>query len=215
MHIACVILHIFNFFLYKLSFANSPTKTKQTNKEKKHPAQEHPWNFHNCLTLKTSSSSNRSSSMLFQLPLGTFITFSTVPLSGITVRVHQLPFPSSYRRNKVGIKNQPFTCSNKHNIVLSVSSAYSVHSDLHEAVVHICADEDRPPGHGVDGIVHERVVACKLNHIVWETLSGLEAAKCLTGTLMEAEKNKIIYIFADAMCLNHYHNMGAAILTFH
>lgn len=60
-------------------------------------------------------------------------------------------------------------------------------------------------------------MACKLNHIVWETLSGLEAAKCLTGTLMEAEKNKIIYIFADVMCLNHYHNMGvgAAILTFH
>lgn len=133
--------------------------------------------------------------MLFQLPLGTFITFSTVPLSGITVRVHQLPFPSSYRSNKVGIKNQPFTCSNKHNIVLSVSSAYSVHSDLREAVVHISPDEDRPPGHGVDGIVHERVVACKLNHIVWETLSGLEAAKCLTGTLMEAEKNKIISIF--------------------
>lgn len=33
------------------------------------------------LTLKTSSSSSRSSSMLFQLSLGTLITFSTVPLS--------------------------------------------------------------------------------------------------------------------------------------
>lgn len=155
--------------------------------------------------------------MLFQLPLGTFITFSTVPLSGITDRVHQFPFPLSYLRSKVGIKNQLFTCSNKHDIVLSVGSAYSVHGDLHEAVVHISADEDRPPGHGVDRIVHERVVACKLNHIIRETLSGLEATKSLTGTLMEAKKNKIIYIFADAMCLNHYHNVGvgAAILTYH
>lgn len=155
--------------------------------------------FHNCLTLKTSSSSNSSSSMLFQLPLGTFITFSTVPLSGITVRVHHFLHPSLCWRNKVGIKNQPFTCSNKHDIVLPVSSTYSVHSDLREAVVHIGADEDRPPGHGVDGIVHERVVACKLNHIVRETLSGLEAAKGLTGTL-EAKKIKSV-IFLQMRCV--------------
>lgn len=75
------------------------------------------------------------------------------------------------------------TCANKHDIILSVSSADSVHGDLCEAVVYICLDKDGPSGHRVDWVVHERVMTCKLNHIVWETLCGLKAAKCLAGTL--------------------------------
>lgn len=42
------------------------------------------FHVHSFLTLKTSNSSSKSSSMLFQLSLGTLITFSTVPLSEIS-----------------------------------------------------------------------------------------------------------------------------------
>lgn len=67
-------------------------------------------------------------------------------------------------------ENCPFTCANKHDVILPVSSIDSVHSDLCEAVVHISPDEDGPPGHRVDRVIHQRVVTRKLNHIIWETL---------------------------------------------
>lgn len=106
------------------------------------------------------------------------------------------------------VKTSLFTCSNKHDIVLSVGSAHSVHGDLREAVVHISADKNGPPGHGVDGIVHKRVVPCKLDHIVRETLSGLKAAKCLTGTLMEEMEMKIIFNFS------FYFQLSECVATF-
>lgn len=80
------------------------------------------------------------------------------------------------------------TCSYKHDIILSISSAHSVHSDLGEAVVHVGPDEDRPPCHRVHWVVHERVVTGKLNHVVWETFCRLKAAESLTGTLREGNK---------------------------
>lgn len=110
--------------------------------------------------------------------------------------------------DKVVGKNQPFTCSDKHDIVLSVGSAHSVHGDLREAVVHISADKNGPPGHGVDGVVHKRVVPCKLDHIVRESLGGLKAAKRLTGTLMEESEIKIIFNF------NFYFQLSECVATF-
>lgn len=87
-------------------------------------------------------------------------------------------------------KNPSFTCANEHDIILSVGSADSVHGNLCEAVVHVSSDEDGPPAHRVDRVIHQRVVTRKLDHIVWETLCGLKAAECLTGTLMEGNKEK-------------------------
>lgn len=83
---------------------------------------------------------------------------------------------------------QMITCANEHYIILPISSTDSVHSDLCEAIVHVGSDEDGPPAHRVDWIIHQRVVTCKLDHIIWETLSGLKAAKCLAGTLMKGSK---------------------------
>lgn len=76
------------------------------------------------------------------------------------------------------------TCANEHDIILSIGSVHSVHSDLCEAVVHVGSNKDGPSAHRVDGVVHQRVVTCKLDHIIWETLCGLKAAKGLAGTLM-------------------------------
>lgn len=83
------------------------------------------------------------------------------------------------------------TCANKHDIILAIGGTDSVHSDLREAVVDVSSDEDGPPAHRVDRVIHQRVVTCKLNHIVWEALCRLKTAKCLTGTLKEENKHKI------------------------
>lgn len=74
---------------------------------------------------------------------------------------------------------------------MAVGGVDSVHSDLREAVVDVSSDEDGSPAHRVDRVIHQRVVTCKLNHIVWETLCRLKTAKCLTGTLEEENKHKI------------------------
>lgn len=84
-----------------------------------------------------------------------------------------------------------FTCANEHDIVLSISSIDSVHSDLCKAVVHIGPDEDGPSAHRVDRVVHQRVVTRELNHIIWETLCWLKAAECLAGALKKGRKNRI------------------------
>lgn len=74
---------------------------------------------------------------------------------------------------------------------MAIGGADSVHSDLREAVVDVSSDEDGPPAHRVHRVIHQRVVTCKLNHIVWETLCRLKTAKRLTGTLKEENKHKI------------------------
>lgn len=147
--------------------------------------------YQSFLTLKTSSSSSRSSSMLFQLSLGTLITFSTVPLSEMGFFTHRIIMLFKYWiKLRVKIENKSFTCANKHDIVLSVGSADSVHSNLCEAVVHVSSDEDGPSAHRVDWVIHQRVVTCKLNYIIWETLCGLKTAECLAGTLIEGNREK-------------------------
>lgn len=83
------------------------------------------------------------------------------------------------------------TCANEHDIILAIGGVDSVHSDLREAVVDVSSDEDGPPAHRVDRVIHQRVVTCKLNHIVWETLCRLKTAECLTGTLKEENKHNI------------------------
>lgn len=112
------------------------------------------FHVHSFLTLKTSNSSSKSSSMLFQLSLGTLITFSTVPLSEIS---HTQPLNNVIIflfNPRVRNDYCSFTCANEHDIVLSISSIDSVHSDLCKAVVHIGPDEDGPSAHRVDRVVH-------------------------------------------------------------
>lgn len=93
-------------------------------------------------------------------------------------------------RFRVQTENRSFTCADKHDIILSVGSADSVHGDLCEAVVHVSSDEDRPAAHRVHRVVHQRVVTCKLDHVVWETLRGLKTAERLAGTLMEGNEEQ-------------------------
>lgn len=88
------------------------------------------------------------------------------------------------------------TCANKHDVVLSVRSTDSVHGNLSEAVVHVSSDEDGPSAHGVDGVVHQRVVTCKLDHIVWEALCGFKASECLAWTL---SRKMIQFIFQERL----------------
>lgn len=80
------------------------------------------------------------------------------------------------------------TCADEHDVILAVSRVDSVHSDLGEAVVHVGPDEDGPPAHRVDWIVHQRVVTRKLDHIVREALGRLKAAECLARTLQKRKK---------------------------
>lgn len=82
------------------------------------------------------------------------------------------------------------TCADEHDVVLAVGRVDSVHGDLREAVVHVAPDEDGPPAHGVDRVVHQRVVTGELDHIVREALRGLKTAKCLAWTLQKEKKKK-------------------------
>lgn len=74
----------------------------------------------------------------------------------------------SPRPNHVRLRS--VTCADEHDVILAVGRVYSVHGDLRETVVHVGPDEDGPPAHRVDRIVHQRVVTRKLDHIVREAL---------------------------------------------
>ena len=141
--------------------------------------------------------------MLFQLSLGTLITFSTVPLSEIRDAVNRVAHRyTSFSCLDIKLRVKSFTCANKHDIILSIGGADSVHRDLREAVVHVGSDEDGPSAHRVDRVVHQRVVTRKLDHIVRETLCGLKTAECLAGTLMEGNKESFITIPTEGPFLN-------------
>ena len=164
--------------------------------------------YHSILTLKSSSSSSRSSSMLFQLSLGTLITLRTVPLSEIQYNTTFFDMlfnmlPVLIILNVDWRESRSITCAYEHDVILSISSVDSVHSDLCEAVVHVGPDEDGPSAHGVHRVVHQRVVTRKLDHVIWETLRGLETAECLAGTLMEERKVWISHTFVDARLFHH------------
>lgn len=121
------------------------------------------------------------------------MTFSTVPLSEIT-HAKSFTVPSFDFHGRMSVRfrseNKSFTCADEHDIVLSVGGADSVHGDLREAVVHVGSDEDGPSAHGVDRIVHQRVVTGKLDHIVRETFRGFKAAERLAGTLQGGDEVK-------------------------
>lgn len=75
------------------------------------------------------------------------------------------------------------TCANEHDIIMPVCGAHPVHSDLGEAIVYVGPQEDWPAVQGVYRVKHQRVVTGKLDHVVRETLGGLETAECLAGAL--------------------------------
>lgn len=75
------------------------------------------------------------------------------------------------------------TCPNEHDIILSVLGLHSVHHQLGELVVHICAYHDGTPTYGVHRVIHGRVTSGKGDDIVRQVLSGVEPSECLTGTL--------------------------------
>lgn len=75
------------------------------------------------------------------------------------------------------------TCSDEHDVVVAIRSADSVHNDLCEAVWHSSAQEERTATERRHWVIHQRVMTCKLDHIIWETFSGLETSERLTGTL--------------------------------
>lgn len=63
-------------------------------------------------------------------------------------------------------------CPQEEDVVSSVCSIHTVHGYLRVLVVSACADNQRPSVDGVDGIVHERVIANKGDNIIWEVLGG-------------------------------------------
>lgn len=80
-------------------------------------------------------------------------------------------------------------------MVSSVSSIHAVHGDLRVLIISACADNQRPSVDGVDGIVHQRVVANKGDHIIWEILGGSHVGcKCPAWALKKEKINKIKYV---------------------
>lgn len=75
------------------------------------------------------------------------------------------------------------TCSNEHDVVMAICSINSIHSDLCEAVRHSSAQEERTATEGCHWVIHQRMMTCELDHVIWEAFSGLETSKRLTGTL--------------------------------
>lgn len=75
------------------------------------------------------------------------------------------------------------TCPNEEDIILAVSSCHTVHRYVGEAVAHVGLHEDGSLAVGQDGVVHQWVVAGKLDHVIWEVLGGTESAKGFAGTL--------------------------------
>lgn len=60
---------------------------------------------------------------------------------------------------------------------------------------------------GVDGIIHQRVVANKGDHIIWEILGGSHVGcKCPAWALKKEKINKRKYTLRkSSLCLNNNH----------
>lgn len=83
----------------------------------------------------------------------------------------------------MGSHGRTLTCANEEDVIVSVSSCYTVCSDLGEGVPGIHLYEERATTHGQDRIVHEGVVPGKLNDVIRKVLGRTEGAKGLAGTL--------------------------------
>lgn len=62
------------------------------------------------------------------------------------------------------------TCAQEKHLVAAVSSQDLVHGHRGVSVAGVGANHQRPPSHWVDGVEHDRVVADKVHHVVWELL---------------------------------------------
>lgn len=78
------------------------------------------------------------------------------------------------------------TCSQEHNLILSIFCHNSVHHNLSQGVVHPDTCEHRSAGQRVDRAVHERVESNETDHLIWEVFGGLDPCIIsLAGTLTE------------------------------
>lgn len=78
------------------------------------------------------------------------------------------------------------TCSQEHNLILSIFCHNSVHHNLSQGVVHPDTCEHRSTGQRVDRAVHEGVESNETDHLIWEVFGGLDPCVIsLAGTLME------------------------------
>lgn len=65
------------------------------------------------------------------------------------------------------------TCAQEKHLIAPVSCIHLVHSNSGEAVGSTCADHQGPPLQRVHGLVHERVAAHEVDHLIRIVLGGL------------------------------------------
>lgn len=73
------------------------------------------------------------------------------------------------------------TCSDEHDVVLSVLRLHAVHHDLPQRVRDVGLDQHRPPQRRVHRAPHERVAAGEVQHRVREVLGAGELSARLVG----------------------------------
>lgn len=76
------------------------------------------------------------------------------------------------------------TCSQEHDLVMSILCHNSVHHDLSQGVVYSDSCEHGSASQGVDRAMHKRVESNETDHLIWEVFGGLDPwIICLAGTL--------------------------------
>lgn len=85
------------------------------------------------------------------------------------------------------------TCSQEHNLILSILCQNSVHHNLSQGVVHTDTCEHWSASQRVDRAIHKRVESNETDHLIWEVFGGLDPCIiCLAGTLMKTIKLLLI-----------------------
>lgn len=81
-------------------------------------------------------------------------------------------------------------CADEHDIVLAVLSFHTVHHQLSELVLHICAHHYGLPTHRLHGVIHGRVQACKCYYIIRKVFGGVKASERFARTLQRVREGK-------------------------
>lgn len=78
------------------------------------------------------------------------------------------------------------TCSQEHDLILSIICQNSVHHDVSQGVVHPDTCEHRASRQRVNGTIHERVESDEADNLIWEVFGGFDLGIVrLTGALRD------------------------------
>lgn len=103
-----------------------------------------------------------------------------------------------------GLRAAVGTCAQEKHLIASISCIHLVYSNGGEAVGSACTDHQGSPLQRVDGLVHERMSAHKVDHFIRVVLSGLHRGCEGSTRALQAEKERQSY----AAQVGHVHPLA-------